>query len=84
VRKDIVGMVLRSGLTLQGVGLLIGIGASFLLTIAARSVLFGISAADPLAVSIVILTSCVTGLLACWLPAWRATQVDPMTALRCD
>ena len=84
VRKDIVGMVLRSGLILQGVGLLIGIGASFLLTTAARSVLFGISAADPLAVCIVILTSCVTGLMACWLPAWRATQVDPMTALRCD
>jgi ABC-type antimicrobial peptide transport system permease subunit len=61
-----------------------GIVASFAATNLIRSYLFGISRADPLAYSAMILLLLVAGSAATWLPARRATRIDPVVALRCD
>jgi ABC-type antimicrobial peptide transport system permease subunit len=64
--------------------LLIGLAAAACLTQAARSLLFGVSATDPLTFAANALLFVSVGLLACWLPARRAAQVNPLEALRCE
>jgi ABC-type antimicrobial peptide transport system permease subunit len=80
--------VLRLLLASSGKSLLMGavggIVASFAATNLIRSYLFGISRADPLAYSAMILLLLVAGSAATWLPARRATRIDPVVALRCD
>ena len=76
------GMVLRQGLWLVLIGVVIGVGASFGLTRLMRGLLFGVTASDPetfIGVSIALVG---VALAACWVPARRATRVDPVVALR--
>ncbi len=80
--KDILHLVLRQGLRLVMVGLLAGLAASFALTRLLEKLLFGVSAADPLTFGAVALLLTAVALLACWLPARRATKVDPLAAIR--
>jgi macrolide transport system ATP-binding/permease protein len=80
--KDVLGMILRQGLVLTGWGLLSGLVLSFTITRFLKSLLFQISAADPityLSVSVLLL---VITMAACYVPARRATRVDPLVALR--
>jgi putative ABC transport system permease protein len=75
---------LREGFALALAGVAIGISAALALARLMRSLLFGVSASDPsiyLGVAALLLAA---ALLACYLPARRATQVDPVTALRCE
>jgi ABC-type antimicrobial peptide transport system permease subunit len=66
------------------VGLLLGIGGALALTRLMESLLFGVTTRDPLTfVAIGGLLSLVA-MLACYIPAWRATRVDPLEALRCE
>lgn len=80
--RDVFAMVLGKGLRTVLVGVLVGIGGSLALTRAMRSLLFGVSAADPLTFTGVVLFLVVVALLACYIPARRAAKVDPMVALR--
>jgi putative ABC transport system permease protein len=83
-RSDLLLMVLREGLVLLFAGIVGGAAAATALTRLMGSLLFGVSAADPtvyLGISMVLLLVAVS---ACYLPAWRATQVDPMVALRSE
>jgi predicted permease len=75
-------LVLVEGLRLVGFGILIGLGLSVLLTRLLKSLLFGVSSTDALTYSAVALLLCLVALAACFIPARRATRVDPMAALR--
>jgi predicted permease len=81
-RADVLQMVLKHGATMALVGVAIGIGASFALTSLMASLLFGVSAHDPVTFAAVATLLIFVALLACYLPARRATRVDPMVALR--
>ncbi len=79
--SDVLKMVLEYGLALVLPGIAIGILASFTVSRTVVSLLWGVSPYDPLAaVAVVLLLLCI-GLLACWVPARRATRVSPVTAL---
>jgi predicted permease len=79
---DVLRLVLGQGMLTTVVGVMIGIAGSFALTRAMQSLLFGVSATDPLTLAGVALLLASAALLACYIPARRATKVDPMVALR--
>ncbi|HEU0178331.1 MAG TPA: ABC transporter permease [Blastocatellia bacterium] len=81
---DVLRMVLRHGLKLTALGLSIGLAAAYALTRYMRSQLFGVKAADPLTFAGVALLLVAVALMACWIPARRATKVDPLVALRSE
>ena len=82
--RDIFRLVIGQGAVLLTVGLAIGLGASFICARLFASLLFGISASDPLTFMFTPALLSVASLLACYLPARRATKVDPLVALRSD
>ena len=81
---QIVGLVLRQGMGLAGAGLIVGLAASVMLTRFMGSLLYGVGAGDPLTLVAVTVVLGVVAMLACVLPAKRASAVDPAVALRCE
>ena len=81
-RTNILLLVLRKGMGLTLLGVVIGIAVAFAATRLMSSLLFGVKAADPLTFMTVPLLLALVALLACYLPARRATKVDPLVALR--
>jgi putative ABC transport system permease protein len=81
-RTDVLKMTVKQGLKLVGLGLLIGLVVAFMLTRVMASLLFGISATDPLTFMGISLVLLAVAILASYIPALRATKVDPMIALR--
>jgi len=80
--RDVLAMILGQGIRTIGIGIAIGLVGSFALTRTLSSLLFGVTATDPLTFAAVIALLIATALLACYIPARRATKVDPMVALR--
>jgi len=80
--SELRNMILGQGMVLIGFGLVIGIGAAFWLTRFLASFLFGVEIRDPLAFVLMPLLLSAVAVAATWIPAVRATSVDPMTALR--
>jgi predicted permease len=80
--RDVLHMVLRQGGKIAFAGISIGIVAAFGLTRLLASLLFSVSASDPLTFAAVAILLAVVALLACYIPARRAMKVDPMVALR--
>jgi putative ABC transport system permease protein len=79
---DLWRMVLRQGMTPALAGLAAGIGAAALGGQVIKSLLFGVSPADPVTLAIVAILVVMVALAACYIPARRAAKVDPMVALR--
>jgi putative ABC transport system permease protein len=77
-------MMLGQGMRLLGGGLILGFAGAFALSRVIRSVLFGVSANDPLIYGAVTLVLICAALIACWLPARRASRVNPMVTLRAE
>src|SRR5262245_49711927 len=82
--SDIRKLVLGQGLRLIVTGLLFGLAASLASTRFLKAVLFGVGSTDPLTFISVALLLCLVALAACYIPAQRATKVDPIVALRSE
>lgn len=87
-RTDVLKMVLRQGMILVFFGVVLGLIAAFVLTKYLESwmnlsrMLFGVKATDPMTYGLIVAGLTLVALVACFIPAWRATKVDPMIALR--
>ena len=81
-RYDVARMILADGIRFTLIGVGIGLGAAFALTRLMSSMLFGVKPTDPLTFAGVAILLCAVALLACYLPAYRATKVTPIVALR--
>jgi len=81
-RGNVMGLVLKQGVTLVAAGVVLGLGAAFWITRYVASLLFGISAVDPITFAGTSVLLLVVALVASYVPARRATRVDPIIALR--
>jgi putative ABC transport system permease protein len=80
--RNIMALVLRQGIKLAVLGVLLGLVGALILTRWLSSLLYGVSATDPLTFAVITLLPLIIATLASWLPARRATKVDPLVALR--
>ena len=81
-QEQVLYLVLAEGAKLALIGIAIGLVAALILTRFIAGLLYGVGAGDPLTFAAVAILSLLVGLTACAIPAWRATQVDPIVALR--
>ena len=82
--RDVLGLVFRQGMTLTLTGAAIGLGAALGLTRLIKNMLFVVSPTDPVTFFVIALLLAMVALLACYLPARRATKVDPLVALKAE
>jgi len=80
--RDVLRMVLRSGMSLVAMGLTIGLAGALALTRLMSTLLFEVSPLDPVTFAAVAVCVILAALIACYIPARRATRVDPLVALR--
>ena len=83
-RRTLVAMVIRHGMVLAAAGLAVGLPSAWLLSRVLSSLLFEISPRDPMTFATVAAVPSVVALVACAIPAWRVTRVDPITVLRME
>jgi putative ABC transport system permease protein len=80
--RDILKMVLRQGFAIVGLGVLVGLAAAFAGTRLLADLFYGVTPSDPVTYAAVATLLLAVALLACWIPARRATRVSPLVALR--
>src|SRR5262249_3636612 len=83
-RRDVLKLVVAQGMKLTSIGAVIGLGSSLALTRLMQSLLFEVSPTDPWTFAGLAALLSIVAMLACYIPARRATKVDPMIALRCE
>jgi macrolide transport system ATP-binding/permease protein len=82
--KDVLGLVISHGLRLTAAGVVIGAVAAGILTRLMGNLLYNVSPRDPIAFGLALAVITIVSLAACFLPAWRATRIDPVQALRSE
>jgi putative ABC transport system permease protein len=82
--RDVLQLVIGQGMTLVLIGLCIGLGGAITLTRVLTTLLFGVGAKDPLTFVIVAALLSIVAFISCYIPARRATRVDPLIAIRCE
>ena len=83
-RGDVLRLVIREGMKLAFIGALLGLGGALALTRLLKTLLFGVSATDPLTYIVIAALLIIVALLACWIPARRAASMDPLVSLRVE
>jgi putative ABC transport system permease protein len=83
-RRDVLKLVIGQGMAVALTGVSLGLGAALAVTRMIKSLLFGVSATDPLTFVGIASLLLFVAFAACVIPARRTTKVDPLTALRCD
>lgn len=83
-RRDVLRLVLKQGMSLAMVGVGVGLAASFAFTQLLKKLLYGVSVTDPATYGVIVPLLLLVAFLACYLPARRATRVDPLTAIRAE
>jgi predicted permease len=83
-RGRVLAHVLKQGLMLTTIGIAAGLAGAFALNQVIASLLFGVRPTDPTTLALVVLTIVAVAMAACWLPAWRASRLDPNVVLRSD
>jgi ABC-type antimicrobial peptide transport system permease subunit len=83
-RREVLRLVLTRALRIVAAGLVAGLAGAVAVTRVLQTFLFGVTPTDPVAFTIVTLLLMVVGLMAAWLPARRATRIDPCVALRAE
>jgi ABC-type antimicrobial peptide transport system permease subunit len=81
-RRGILVLVMRKGMTLASAGIALGLFGAFAMTRLMSSLLYEVSAVDPVTFAVVAALLSAVALSACYVPAWRAMRVDPIVALR--
>ncbi len=82
--RDVLRLIVTDGLKMVLLGLVLGIGGALALTRLLATLLFGVTARDPLTFVAIAGLLSIVAIVACCIPAWRATRVDPLDALRCE
>jgi ABC-type antimicrobial peptide transport system permease subunit len=83
-RSQVLGLVMRDAMRMLALGTVVGLPAAWAASRLVSSMLFGLATNDPTTSVLAIAMLVLTGLLAAYLPARRATKVDPLVALRCE
>jgi putative ABC transport system permease protein len=83
-RGDVLRLVIGEGMKLAFIGALLGLGGALALTRLLKTLLFGVSATDPLTFIVIAAVLIIVALLACWIPARRAASMDPLVSLRVE
>jgi predicted permease len=83
-RRDVLGLVLTRALRIVGAGLVVGLAGAAGVTRVLQRFLFGVTPTDPIVFTLVTLVLLAVGLMAAWVPARRATRIDPLAALRAE
>lgn len=84
VRSTVLRQVMSKGLTLAAIGVVVGLAVAAALNRLIASLLFGVQPTDGATFAAVVATIAVVAAAACWLPAWRASRLDPNVVLRVD
>jgi putative ABC transport system permease protein len=83
-RSNVIGLVMKQGLQPAIAGVVVGLAGALGLNRLIASVLFGVQPTDPATLAVVILTITLVAAAACWLPAWRASRLDPNVVLKAE
>jgi len=81
-RNDILKLALGTGLAMISTGVILGVASAWALTRTMAKLLIGVSGSDPVSYTTAVVVISAVALFACWIPARRATRVDPLVALR--